>query len=91
MRIDGTTGLPGKSTSETSIKPSKAKITDGLNSTAGETQVPSTYLPNIRIAEASEEVNAQAIAEASKMLADGTLDTPEIIAGAAEALVLLGV
>ena len=91
MRIDGTNDLTAKPTLDTTAKTAKAKITDGLNSTDSNAQVLSTYLPNVRKAQAAEEVNAQAIAEARKMLADGTLDTTERINLAAETLVLIGV
>ena len=91
MHINGINDLPAKPTSDTTSKTTKAMVTDGQNLDPGSAEVLSGNLPNIRKAQASEEVNAQAVQEARKMLADGTLDTPEIIIQAAENLVSLGI
>ncbi len=90
MRINGTNELPANSTLDTTAKTTKAKATDGQNLDAGSAEVLSANLTKIQKAQASEEVNAQAVQEARKMLSEGTLDTQETIIQAAETLASLG-
>ncbi len=91
MRINGTNDLPTKPTSDSIAKTTKAKVTGGQNLDAGSAEVLSANLTKIQKAQASEEVNAQAVQEARKMLSEGTLDTPDSIIQAAETIVSLGI
>ena len=90
MRIDGTNkiGQPGPDPLDAQRKasvPARDKSqNDGL-------VVNQQLEPLVAKAKVSEEVDAQAVAEAKKMLAAGELDSPETIRRAAETLLKYGI
>jgi len=80
--------LTGANTPEQAVRPDSAELTD---QTARIEVADAVHQSYIRKAAASQDLNAEAIAEARKLIEAGQLDTPEAIAKAAENIIDKGI